>query len=462
MPKQPILFFLMMTLLLAGGCASKRLAKKGAEHEQAGFYREAASYYYEALLKNDDNLDAKIGLKRTGQQVLDDKLASFMKLYEKSDTESAVYAYRDAVNYFEQVKSTGVHLIFPENHQSYYHEVKRNHLSGSYEKGYDMLMQQKFSEAEKLFVEIYKLDPDYRDVKKLLNESRYEPLFMKGQKAMSDKKYRSAYDYFQNILMHADYKNAATLSEQCIEKGQVTIAILPIENQTRERALSEAVRARLESKLARMTNPFLKVIDRSLTEEILNEQEINLSGLTQNSESFDAGQISGTKAFLQSTVLAYNNHSGHPTSQEKKGYEKHERTVRDPDTGKKETRVSYKKVTYQEFEQKNSASCNLSFKLISAETGEILATDVVRVQKEDHMHYAAYEGDDDKLVPGYWKYRRRDSQEDDIKSSYYQVAGLQGLLNADRNIESPEALSEKVLDIVALQVARKVNAFNPE
>jgi hypothetical protein len=134
MPKQPILFILMMTLLLAGGCASKRLAKKGVEHEQAGFYREAASYYYEALLKNDDNLDAKIGLKRTGQQVLDDKLASFMKLYEESDTESAVYAYRDAVNYFEQVKSTGVHLIFPENYHSYYQEVKRDHLAGSYEK----------------------------------------------------------------------------------------------------------------------------------------------------------------------------------------------------------------------------------------------------------------------------------------------------------------------------------------
>ncbi|HKK10299.1 MAG TPA: CsgG/HfaB family protein, partial [Bacteroidales bacterium] len=435
MPKKLIYLFIALSLMLSGGCASKRLAKKGAEHEQAGFYREAASYYYEALLKNDDNLDAKIGLKRTGQQVLDEKLGSFMELYNNNKSESAVYAYRDAVDYYERVKNSGVRLIFPANYSSYYKEVKRDHLAGSYERGYELLMQQKFDEAEKLFNEIYELDSEYKDVKKLLNESRYEPLFIKGKEAMDEKNYRTAYDHFQDILMHTEYKNAASLSEQCIEKGQVTIAILPTENQTRERNLDEVVRARLESKLARMTNPFLKVIDRSLTEEILNEQEINLSGMTQNSESFNAGQIAGAKAFLQSTILSYNKQGGQASSNEKKGFEKHERTVKNQKTGEKEKRVTYEKVTYYEYEQKNSAYCNLSFKLISAETGEILATDVVRVEKEDHLHYAEYEGDEDDLVPGYWKYKRRDSSDDVIKNSYYQVSRLQRLLNASRTIE---------------------------
>src|SRR5690554_4858443 len=48
--------------------------KKGAKLEEAGLYDNAALFYYNSLLRNSNNVDARIGLARTGQRVVNDKL----------------------------------------------------------------------------------------------------------------------------------------------------------------------------------------------------------------------------------------------------------------------------------------------------------------------------------------------------------------------------------------------------
>ena len=50
------------------------------------------------------------------------------------------------------------------------------------------------------------------------------------------------------------------------------------------------------------------------------------------------------------------------------------------------------------------------FELISTETGEILLTDVFSLENSAKVHYAEYEGDNKKLIPGYWEYENLLSQ----------------------------------------------------
>ncbi|HKK10934.1 MAG TPA: hypothetical protein VJ939_08855 [Bacteroidales bacterium] len=106
--QRPLLILFTAILLIFSGCASKRLTKKGQEHQKAGFYEQAASYFYEALQKNDDNLDAKIGLRNTGQQVLEDQLEEFYTAYQNQKTDKAVWTYLEARNYYEKVNQMGV------------------------------------------------------------------------------------------------------------------------------------------------------------------------------------------------------------------------------------------------------------------------------------------------------------------------------------------------------------------
>jgi hypothetical protein len=279
---------------------------------------------------------------------------------------------------------------------------------------------------------------------------------------MNDGKYRKAYDLLEEILIDVAYKNAESLKEQCLEKGQVTIALLAFENSSGNPRAATIVRSKLESKLNRMTNPFLRIVDRSLTEEIMDEQEINMAGIARNSGSFDAEQLDGIKAFLQSTVLQHDAYETPLSHEQKRGYLKKESKFRDKETGKTKTRVTYDKVTYEEYSKKSSASCQFSFKLVSAENGQILASDVLRASLEDEMHYVDFEGDTKNLVPGYWKYKRRDTRSDVIKDNYSDVRKLQRLAEGKRSLKSPDVLSEEAVERVALDAARKINAYNPE
>ena len=54
-------------------CASKKYAKRGAKYEQAGMFEQAADMYYQSLVAKPSNIDARIGLQRNGERVLDDK-----------------------------------------------------------------------------------------------------------------------------------------------------------------------------------------------------------------------------------------------------------------------------------------------------------------------------------------------------------------------------------------------------
>ena len=71
---------LLIALLSLASCTgSKSLAKKGAKLDAAGMYAEAAALYEQSAQRNQKNVEAKIGLKKTGQQLLNDKLSAFFK-----------------------------------------------------------------------------------------------------------------------------------------------------------------------------------------------------------------------------------------------------------------------------------------------------------------------------------------------------------------------------------------------
>ncbi|MCB0757668.1 MAG: hypothetical protein KDC01_04350, partial [Flavobacteriales bacterium] len=152
-------------LLFAAACSgSKSYSKKAAKLDGSGLYVEAADMYLQSAVRNAKNIDAKIGLKKTGQMVLNDKLSAFFKAFSLGEDKAAVVeAYLDAENYRDRVQRAGVALEIPDSYTTDFKQVKGEYLVQLYTQGHELLEKKDYPAAEAAFAKIGKLEPGYKD-----------------------------------------------------------------------------------------------------------------------------------------------------------------------------------------------------------------------------------------------------------------------------------------------------------
>ncbi|HKL37960.1 MAG TPA: hypothetical protein VJ876_03635, partial [Bacteroidales bacterium] len=167
---------LIAIVLVTVSCASKRYAKKAEEFEKAGLYQDAAEYYYKSVSKNDKNVEAKLGLRRNGQKVLEEKLSAFHTAHKNSNHKEAVHAFLKAERYHDRMKGVGVDLPISQKHQNYYEESEKIYLQEQYAGGVDELERDNYDKAFQIFDEIRSIDPSYKDVEQKSTVARYQPL----------------------------------------------------------------------------------------------------------------------------------------------------------------------------------------------------------------------------------------------------------------------------------------------
>jgi len=190
----------LILLMGAHSCnTSKSLSKKGAQLEEAGLYNDAALFYYNALLKKSSNIDARIGLSKAGQRVLNDKIDEFTRARAMEEYRDAVYAYKDAMDYRNKVEKLGIQLEAPSYLADDYEEAKNILIKELYDQGNEHLVNKDFNKANKIFEEIHRLDPDYKDIDNLKDVSRNEPIYIEAVNLFDQQQYRKAYYEFEKI-----------------------------------------------------------------------------------------------------------------------------------------------------------------------------------------------------------------------------------------------------------------------
>lgn len=445
---------LLSVILLFAGCASKRYTKKAAKFEEAGLYEDAAEYYYQAVKKKDSNVDAKLGLKKTGQMTLDKKLAEFTASYKQSDYKKAVYNYLDAEKFYNKVKSVRVELDFPEYHKEYYEEAKGDYLNKKYADGVDKLNREDFAAALSVFQEIKGIDADYKDVKDLYITAKYEPMYRDANQYLETGLYRKAYYTYETIINGAgSYKQSVALKDEAQEKGTITVLVNDLLYRNfKYRATASEITSDLKGKLSALNNPFLRIIDpSSLSVDIYENGQMNMQ----------AANLAGIKAILSGTVTEVRTINGRLDKDEQKGYLKHVTKTKDKE-GNEIEKISYTKTVYYEYKQSTSASLALNYKLISTDDNSVLVSDMISLTNSDRIHYATFKGDDKKLIPGYWKYENRNSREDVKKDNKSDINKLHDLLKADKNIKSASTLLNELVDNSVRDITEKINKYNPE
>lgn len=455
------LILVLISIILFSGCASKRYAKKGLEFEQVGYYEKAAEMYYMSLVKNYNNVDAAIGLKKNGQLTLNKMLEQFLDYYRTDLIKDAVYKYIECEEYYTKAKDVGIEFNFPKSYIEYFTEVKNIYLEEIYNEAYLLLEDESFEKAELKFNEILLIDPSYGDVSELKKTAHYEPIYRKGKNYLNQQKYRLAYYSFDKILkdLHT-YKNSQELLETALSNAIITIAFIDFTNISRYPNIEKQLQSNVEKQLSEVNSPFIKIVDRDNNERITSEQLLSLQGQVDEVISSKAGKMLGVKSLLTGQLQEYTIYNGSLKKSEKKGYIKEIKT--EVKNGEKVEKTVYHKVNYYEYNQSKSITCKFQFKLISTETAEVLVSDIITVTADDEIHYAKFDGNNKNLVKGYWESSKKKSSKDEVDDNYSDNKKLQRLLNGRSNIKSIDKLKIEISNYIGTKTATKVEKYDPE
>jgi curli biogenesis system outer membrane secretion channel CsgG len=444
--------FLFLVVALVACSGSKSLSKKAGKLDAGGMYAEAAEMYLQSAMRNTRNIDAKIGLKKTGQMLLNDKLSAFFKAFGVGDDkEAAVNAYLNAKDYQDRVQRAGVTLDIPDSYAQDYKQVKGEYLVQLYTQGHDLLDKKDYGAAEAVFGKIAKLEPGYKDANSLQQIAYLEPLYISGKAALEAGQYRKAYaDLDRVVAGKAAYKDAAALKQQCLTKGRYTIAVLPFNVAGAGQngaAQAATLQAYITSALVNSNDPFIQVVDRDNIQKILDEQKLGMSGVVDESTAVSAGRLLGAQAVVMGTVMAYGEDAGRLRRSTKDGFESYQVKQVDKETNQVSYLTKYRPVKYTEYYQENKASISFSYKLVSLETGQVLLSKVVDQQAEDHAWYASYDGNQAALLP---------VLNGAVNTSAKARRDLNALLAAPREVKSTTDLGTQLLQTTSVAMAQSV------
>lgn len=389
---------LIVTLTACNG--SKSLSKQGLKLDQAGMYEEAAALHYDALKKNRNNVEARIGLKKNGQIVLDKKLSNFYKAYNLSYSKDAIVAYKDAELYLNNVRNLGVNLDWPVHYGQYYKELVDKYLADQYIHGKEKMASGDYNQAQNYFREISNYNSNYKDVPELINVSVLEPLYINAGRAMNAGSYKQAFQLYDKIFkQQASYKETVKLRQICLEKSVLSLGVFPVVNKSGNSLVSEKIYAFSLSGLVDHNNPLLRVIDRENLSALLAEQRLGMSGIVNEATAAKAGKLIGLKAVLLLNLIEVKNEREKYTQITREAFETWTERVYDTQTQTYINVTKYKKVYYTEHCGNTGVTVSVHYQLISTETGEVLVSDVVQLNKKDEITYNIYAGDHNKLLP---------------------------------------------------------------
>lgn len=407
---------LICTIVFFTSCASQKYTKKGLQYEQNGLNTEAADFYFLALTKKIDNIDAKLGLKRTGQIVLNQMLKKFDEVYNIGNNTLAVQEYQKASQYYNKLNHFNIDLNFPIQYHQYYEEAKTSFLEEKYIKANQFLAEEQFKEAETLYREILSYNASYKDAQEKLKTAICEPIYRNIIQLMTHKKYRAAYTAIGRLQKNYNYKDITDLKTECLEEGRIVIIFAPIKTTyyKQEQEINQILRINIIHQLQNLNDPFLK-ISEDITTSLKGKKIIEFQ-CDVKSFIYNAGNLSSTKT---------------------KGWIRE--TTIDND---EEIHINYKKIYYYLYNQSRSLSFNFNFQLSDLRNHEIFSSNSKDIIANDKIYYAYFDGNKKNLVQGYWKYKLNilDSKYDKIEDNPYANSELQNLLKARKTIKDYQTL----------------------
>jgi hypothetical protein len=451
---------LALLLFIFTSCETPRhLTKKGDKLSEKELYYDACSQYFKALNKKSNFLKATEGLRFAGNKQIDSYLDDFFKNKSFGDKRKAIYLYRDAFSLKQKIEKYSINIEIPQMYSNDYNQLLDDYVESSYNHAVELLGYENFSESELLFKEISILKPNFKDVDNMKDIATFEPIYRKANGFLEMEKFRSSYYEFDKVPL--TYKDCNEQKSLALSAGLITISILDFENTSNTEGVESAIASEIKEELMKLNNPFIKLVDRKLTNKIIDEQVLGMSGQVTEGTNAKAGEIIGAKALLSGKLVTLNIIDKPIKKNAKKGWVE-KLVIKYKEDKTKYTDTIYKKVVYNICKGSSSAKVGFNFQLTSTESGEILQTKFYNLSKEDNVHYADSPMNHTNIIPGYWARLNKNSSEDFISDSKKEKKSLDLLFKNKKNLMLADQLSEILFKNIAVQISQQINNYNPE
>ena len=442
-----VLLAIGTALLLTACNGPKAMSKRANELHAAGFGEQAAHLYYLALRKRPTYMDAMVGMRQTGQGVMDGLIGKFQQAALDGRRGDAIEIYDRMVSYQTKIARVRVDHVIPASVVADHDDLLDGHLIELSEQGQQQLDEEDFAGAESTFREILRLDASYGDAAELLTVSRAEPRYRAGRSALEDGLYREAHAKLTEVVaLDADYQDATTLRDEALELGQFNVAISDFQSSDRDMDVALELRSGIQNGLLQADDPFIGVVDRTLREDIIAEQHLSLSGLSD--ETVAVGELAGARAILTGSVLSFSSETSRLQTTSRSGFRKYFKQVKD-DEGNLKKVAAFAPVNYKLYTQRRNVELKFEIKLISTETGEVLLSEVERVHAQDAVEYAVSQ------VPAGNLYPARANGE----VSRSGKSRMSALLGARRDLATSAALRAQVISEATSRGQRDIEQF---
>jgi len=311
---RPLLLLSFMLLVTAASAQRKKL-EQAATYERAGMLQEAFDRYEKLHKGKAKNVEAHVGMQRSAQGLLDRIQQEAMSFYLLNDLASGEQKQQEAARFKQTMERKGFPLQWDPMLQPRRREAQLHEANKLYERANEAFRADRFPEAEELVRKSLALDGDRKEATYLLKLAQLEPLYRQGKRAMDLGLWRDAFRAFQRVTdRDVGYKDAWTLQDQAKQNAQVILAYVPLFNQglytsgfsvISEGQLEAQLAATVKQSILNLKEPLLILVDRDNTDQLLAEQQRQLSGIYDDRYVVDAGKLIGARYVLTAKVLRY-------------------------------------------------------------------------------------------------------------------------------------------------------------
>ncbi|MCB0763796.1 MAG: hypothetical protein KDB84_03760 [Flavobacteriales bacterium] len=306
---------LLSLLAFVTACSSTRKQLESAgTYEREGMWREAFEGYKDLYLRRPSTVEAHVGMKRTAQARMDRMQQDAMAGYLASDLERAEAERTEAERFRMEMERYRLDLQWDPLLEEHRNSARAREAERLYTQAETAFRAERFAECEALLDASLRLAPDRKDTEYLRTLAQLEPLYRQGQRAVELGLWRDGYRLFKRITdRDATYKDAWDLRTACAEKATYTLAYVPLFNDQLYTAQLGSGPGVVETQLAAMVkqavldlnDALILLVDRDNTNELLAEQQRQMSGTFDDRHVAEAGRLLGARFVLTGKVLRF-------------------------------------------------------------------------------------------------------------------------------------------------------------
>lgn len=298
------------------------------------------------------------------------------RYYQNGDFESALEQFNEVEKYTRHFKDTDQLVT----------DTRQKLASKSYQQARALVSQGNLESALALFDRTSSYVPDFLDVKFQVDQIKARlshSSLSQGQSYFDAGDYKNAFHQLKKSLSYQpENSQAAQLFSDAKEKLTVRLAVFPFASSKLDQKFGAIASQSILSRALPARSEFVQFLDRENLQKIFEEQALSQTGAIDEKTAVQVGKISGVNTIVVGSVTLVSHQKSQPTRRTLTSY--YDKKYRDPKGVQRTKKESF---SYTAFEVSHRVEVNISYRLVSVETGAILANESINRQASDSTEW---------------------------------------------------------------------------